>query len=220
VAQHPLHDLDAHPLADEFAATRVPELVQRVAGRVGSVDEPSARTQAPPLVVQRVVGDGRAAVGAEQDFVRRGAAQGLDMRAQGAQGLRCRRRSEHDDALGPILGLADTHRLAAGVERHVAPTQGQDLAGAHAGLAQEGEDEPIRWRRHGDRRVKPTLFAHLADGARQTPAHASRSVAGQRVARAEVVADGPGEEAAEGGGAPADCARAGWWPGQPGLEIG
>ena len=47
VPEHALDDLHAHALADQLAATRVPELVQRVAGRAGGVDEAGPRAEPP-----------------------------------------------------------------------------------------------------------------------------------------------------------------------------
>ena len=81
---------------------------------------------------------------------------------QPTQRLRCRRRAEHDHALAAVLGLVHAQRLAPGVEGDVAHAQGQDLAGAHARLAQDGDEEPVGPRRRGDGGVEGALLAVLA----------------------------------------------------------
>ncbi len=47
-------------------------------------------------------------------------------------------------ALRPVLRLAHPERLSFRIQRHIAEALDQHLAGAHPGLALDGEDKPAR----------------------------------------------------------------------------
>ena len=67
------------------------------------------------------------------------------------------------------------------------------LTGAHAGFAQEGEHQPIGWRRAGDGSIQCALLILLADRSRQGPPAAQRRQLHQGALHAQAAADRPCE---------------------------
>ena len=55
MAEDALDDFDTLALRYQLAATRVPQLMGRVAGIAKSIDEPSSSAELGPLVVQGVI---------------------------------------------------------------------------------------------------------------------------------------------------------------------
>src|SRR5207302_3702309 len=220
MTEHPLDNFDALALRNEFTAARMSQLVRRISRRAVGIDEATGLTELGPLVMDGIVRDTRAAVGAEQDVVLRGrVAERSTCRAQAAQRVGCGGRAEDNGALDAVLGFSDAKRLPSGLQNDIAPAQLENLPDTHAGLAQEKEDQPIRLRCPGDRRIESALLVLLTYGPRETTAATHRSAVGERIAAAQRVAASPAEEAAERGYPSSQSARRSGSTSQPSLDV-
>jgi hypothetical protein len=86
MTEHPLDNFDALSLRNEFAAARMSQLVRCIARRAVGIDQATDLAELRPLIVDGVVRDTRATVGAEQDvLLRRRVAERSTCRAQSAQ---------------------------------------------------------------------------------------------------------------------------------------
>jgi hypothetical protein len=113
MTEHPLDNFDALSLRKEFAAARMSQLVRCIARRAVGIDQATDLAElGRPLIVDGVLRDTFATVGAEQDVVlRRRVAERSTCRPQSAQRVWCGGRAEDNSALQAILGLSDAQRL-------------------------------------------------------------------------------------------------------------
>ena len=140
-------------------------------------------------------------------------------RAEATHGARGSCWTKDDRAFSAVLGLTDPQRLPPRIEQHITPAQVKDFACKHPCLAQEREDQPVGWRRAGDRDIQRMLFVLLADRSRQGPPATQWRQLCQRPPRTQAVADRPREQVPERGDAPPDGTGGCFAANDPGLEM-
>jgi hypothetical protein len=84
----------------------------------------------------------------------------------------------------PFLGSRTRSASRPASRMTFAPAQLEDLPNAHAGLAQQEEDQPIGLRCPGDRCIERALLMLLTNGPRETTPATHRSAVGERIAAA------------------------------------
>ena len=142
VAQPVLHGLKLVALLQQLGRRGVAELVDGVARSAGFIEQARSRTQLPPVIAHRAVAQPGGAVGAEQGVGVGHIAQGLQVPAEQAHAALGAVRPKDDHALHAVLRVAHMQPLVAGCEVDIAGVECYHLAHAHAGLAQQREDQP------------------------------------------------------------------------------